>query len=57
MAALDDEGLRAEAAKMNLDVDPIPGDDLQTLVAGLYATPPQAGRAGAAGVDGQRRSK
>ena len=33
------EGLRAEAAKMNLDIEPIPGDDLQTLIAGLYATP------------------
>jgi tripartite-type tricarboxylate transporter receptor subunit TctC len=41
MAALSSEGLRAEAAKMNLDIEPIPGDDLQTLVAGLYATPAQ----------------
>jgi tripartite-type tricarboxylate transporter receptor subunit TctC len=41
MAAMDSEGLRAEAAKMNLDIEPIPGDDLQTLVAGLYATPAQ----------------
>ena len=24
---------------MQLDVDPLPGDELQTLVAGLYATP------------------
>ena len=24
---------------MNLDVEPIPGDDLQVLIAGLYATP------------------
>jgi hypothetical protein len=24
---------------MQLDVDPLPGDDLQSLVAGLYATP------------------
>ncbi len=39
MAALSSEALRAEAAKMNLDIEPIPGDDLQTLVAGLYATP------------------
>ena len=25
---------------MNLDVEPMSGDDLQTLVADLYATPP-----------------
>jgi tripartite-type tricarboxylate transporter receptor subunit TctC len=36
---LDDGALRAEAAKMRLDIEPIPGDDLQVLVAGLYATP------------------
>ena len=40
VAALDDKTLRAEAAKMQLDVDPIEGGELQTLVAGLYATPP-----------------
>lgn len=40
VAALRSEALRAEAAKMNLDIEPIPGDDLQVLVAGLYATPP-----------------
>lgn len=39
MAAMNSEGLKAEAAKMNLDVEPIPGDDLQVLIAGLYATP------------------
>jgi len=38
--ALNDKSLRAEAAKMQLDVDPMPGDELQTMVAGLYATPP-----------------
>ena len=37
--ALNDKSLRAEAAKMQLDVDPMPGDELQTMVAGLYATP------------------
>jgi len=40
IAALDDKALRAEAARMQLDVDPMPGGDLQTLVAGIYATPP-----------------
>jgi tripartite-type tricarboxylate transporter receptor subunit TctC len=39
MAAMGSEGLRAEAVKMNLDIEPIPGDDLQTLIAGLCATP------------------
>ena len=36
----DDKALRAEAARMQLDIDPMPGGDLQTLVAGIYATPP-----------------
>ena len=40
IAALDDKALRAEATRMQLDVDPMPGGDLQTLVAGIYATPP-----------------
>jgi tripartite-type tricarboxylate transporter receptor subunit TctC len=39
IAALDDKALRAEAAKMQLDVDPISGGDLQTLVSNIYATP------------------
>ena len=38
--ALNDKALRAEAAKMQLDVDPMAGGELQTLVASLYATPP-----------------
>ena len=33
VAALNDKALRAEAAKMQLDVDPMAGDELQTLVA------------------------
>ena len=39
MTAINGTPLRAEAAKMNLDVEPIAGDDLQVLIAGLYATP------------------
>ena len=39
IAALDDKALRAEAAKMQLDVDPMSGGDLQTLVSNIYATP------------------
>ena len=38
--ALNDQALRAEAAKMQFDVDPMPGGELQTLVASIYATPP-----------------
>jgi len=37
--ALGGGSLRAEAAKMRLDVEPIAGEDLQILIAGLYATP------------------
>jgi tripartite-type tricarboxylate transporter receptor subunit TctC len=40
VAALNDKALRAEAAKMQLDIEPMPGDELQALVASLYATPP-----------------
>jgi tripartite-type tricarboxylate transporter receptor subunit TctC len=39
VAALDDGALRGEADKMHLDIEPIAGEDLQILVAGLYATP------------------
>jgi tripartite-type tricarboxylate transporter receptor subunit TctC len=35
-----DPALRAEAAKMELDLDYMPGDDLQALVAKLYVLPP-----------------
>jgi tripartite-type tricarboxylate transporter receptor subunit TctC len=40
IAGLDDKALRAEAAKMQFDVDPMSGEDLQKLVSDLYATPP-----------------
>ena len=39
VAALSDPGLRAEAAKMQLDVDPMAGDELQALISSIYATP------------------
>ncbi|MGH6770106.1 MAG: hypothetical protein ACRECO_13910 [Xanthobacteraceae bacterium] len=39
-AALADKALRAEAAKMKLDVEPIAGADLQKKIAELYALPP-----------------
>jgi tripartite-type tricarboxylate transporter receptor subunit TctC len=35
-----DPALRDEAAKMQLDVDYMSGDDLQALVTKLYALPP-----------------
>jgi tripartite-type tricarboxylate transporter receptor subunit TctC len=37
--ALSDKDLQAEADKMHLDVDPIGGEELQKIVADLYATP------------------
>jgi tripartite-type tricarboxylate transporter receptor subunit TctC len=40
IAALNDKNLRAEADKMQFDVDPMPGEELQKLVSDLYATPP-----------------
>jgi tripartite-type tricarboxylate transporter receptor subunit TctC len=39
--ALNDQALRVEADKMRLDVEPMSGEALQTLVADLYATPPR----------------
>ena len=39
--ALNDKTLRAEADKMQFDVDPMSGDELQKLVADLYDTPPR----------------
>ncbi len=36
---LNDKDLLAEAAKMNLDIDPLSGADLQGIVERLYATP------------------
>lgn len=38
--ALHDKALLAEAAKMQLDIDPMTGDDLQALIAKQYALPP-----------------
>ena len=39
MAAFADPRLLAEAKKMNFDVEPMSGEDMQTLVTRLYATP------------------
>ena len=39
MSAFADPKLLAEAKKMNFDVEPMSGDDMQTLVSRLYATP------------------
>ena len=38
---LNDKALHAEADKMQLDVDPMSGEELQKLVADLYDTPPR----------------
>jgi len=40
IAALHDKQLLAEADTMKLDIDPISGEELQALVAKLYALPP-----------------
>jgi len=37
--ALRDANLKAEAAKMQLDVEPMSGEDMQNLVTRIYATP------------------
>jgi tripartite-type tricarboxylate transporter receptor subunit TctC len=39
--ALNDKTLRSEADKMQFDIDPMSGEDLQKLVSDLYATPPR----------------
>ncbi len=39
MAAMRDKALLADAAALKLDIDPTPGEDLQALVAKLYAMP------------------
>jgi tripartite-type tricarboxylate transporter receptor subunit TctC len=41
MEAMQDKVLAAEAEKAGFDLGPMSGDDLQTLVAKLYALPPQ----------------
>jgi hypothetical protein len=41
VAALNDTALRAEAGKMQLDVEPMTGENLQKLVLELYSTPPR----------------
>jgi tripartite-type tricarboxylate transporter receptor subunit TctC len=40
MATLADKQLLADAAKMHVDIDPVPGEELQSLIAKIYATPP-----------------
>ena len=39
MATMTDPELVAEAKRINLDIAPIPGEELQVLIAKLYATP------------------
>jgi hypothetical protein len=39
-AMLKDSALLAEAEKLGLDINPMGGEELQALVAKLYATPP-----------------
>jgi tripartite-type tricarboxylate transporter receptor subunit TctC len=39
-ASIKDPELRGEAAKARLDLDAVSGEDLQALVAKVYASPP-----------------
>jgi tripartite-type tricarboxylate transporter receptor subunit TctC len=41
MAALRDTDLLADAAKNRLEIEPLPGEDFQAVVAKLYALPPK----------------
>lgn len=40
VATLNDRALQGEAGRMHLDIEPMEGQGLQTLVSTLYATPP-----------------
>ena len=40
-AMLKDPQFLADAAKQNMDIDLVPGTELQRLVGELYATPPE----------------
>ncbi len=50
-AMLEDKALLAEAEKSGLDIGPMGGEELQALVARLYALPPTDHRAGQAIAD------
>jgi tripartite-type tricarboxylate transporter receptor subunit TctC len=41
LATLHDPDLQAEGQKLGLDLDPISGEELQTIAAKMYATPPE----------------
>jgi tripartite-type tricarboxylate transporter receptor subunit TctC len=40
-ATMQDQGLAAEAEKFGLDIGPLGGEELQALIAKLYALPPK----------------
>ena len=40
MAAMRDPDLRAEAERIQVDIDAIGGDELQAAIAKIYTTPP-----------------
>jgi tripartite-type tricarboxylate transporter receptor subunit TctC len=40
-AVMNDPAFRAEAAQRGLDIDPTPGEEIDNLVAELYAAPPE----------------
>jgi tripartite-type tricarboxylate transporter receptor subunit TctC len=40
LAMLADDEAKAEAKKLGIDIEPIPGAEIQALVDNVYATPP-----------------
>jgi hypothetical protein len=56
-ATLRDPGFLADARQQKLDVDPVPGDQIQALVRDVYASPPAViARARAAIKEGMGRT-
>jgi tripartite-type tricarboxylate transporter receptor subunit TctC len=53
LEALRDPALLAEAKKLKLDIGPVSGEELQKLVARLYASPPDIVRGAAAALAGR----
>src|SRR5258708_22667071 len=43
-ATMTDPAFMADAEKSQLEVNPVAGDDLQTLVAEIYRTPPEVAK-------------
>lgn len=59
MATIADPKPAAEAKKAKLDLDPLSGEEVQDLVAKVYATPPNVLKRArqALGTDGPKKKK